>query len=230
MKSFVGNDLIDFAATHNRGRARQPRFLERILTNSERARMALECDGDYGFALLWSGKEAAYKAAKKHDSTLVFAPRRWQVEVDSLACAQGGRMGSVAIAADTRVSVRWHGGNDWLHCVALLGEPPHILDRAVAVSTELEPDGDLCGGEPQQLACRESAAVRTLAERLLQRRGVSGIDIRRAPSGAARMPPRIYAGELALPGIDLSLSHDGRFVAAVITMDEAFSLPLRSGS
>ncbi|MEO8849398.1 MAG: 4'-phosphopantetheinyl transferase superfamily protein [Casimicrobiaceae bacterium] len=219
MKSFVGNDLIDLAAAHNLGRTRQPRFLDRALTVAERDRMAIENHGDYGFALLWSAKEAAYKAAKKHDLALVFAPRRWQVNVDSLVSSAGDRKGSVVIAADTHVAVRWQQGSDWLHCVALLGEPPSLLDQAVAVSTELESSGNFHPHELQRFACMESDAVRNLAKRLLQHHGISKIEILRASSGAVRLPPKVYAGATPLSGIDLSLSHDGRFVAAAITVD-----------
>jgi phosphopantetheine--protein transferase-like protein len=219
MKSFVGNDLIDLAAAHNCGRSRHSRFLERILTVAERNRIALENDGDHGVALLWSAKEAVYKAASKRPLALTFAPRRWQVEVDSLASSPGVREGSVTIADGTQVEVRWQQDNGWLHCVALLGDPPALLDKAVAITAELESGGDFRERERWGFSCAESAAVRNLAKRLLRGHGVSDIEILRMRSGPVRSPPKVYAGETPLCGVDLSLSHDGRFVAAVITSD-----------
>lgn len=225
MKCSVGNDLIDLAASHNCGRSRQSRFLDRILTAAERDRIAPGNDGDYVVALLWSAKEAAYKAAKKRDLALIFAPRRWQVEVGSLASSVRDREGSVSIDDGTRVEVCWQQRGDWLHCVAVLGGPPALLDKAVAIAAELEPVGDFRERERQSFSCGESAAVRTLAKHLLHRRGVSNVEILRARSGLARLPPRVYDGEMPLSGIDLSLSHDGRFVAAVITSDNRGSFP-----
>jgi phosphopantetheinyl transferase (holo-ACP synthase) len=219
VKSFVGNDLIDFVAPHNCGRAQRSRLAERVLTLAERDRLKLDGDGDRGFARLWSAKEAAYKAARKRDPALVFAPRRWQVDVGARASSCGHLEGSVAIAADTRVLVRWEQADDWLHCVALLGEPPDLLDQAVAPSVELDAGGDFSEHERQGFTCRESAAVRNLAKRLLLHHGVGGIEIRRGASARVRLPPRAYSGERPLCGIDLSLSHDGRFVGAVIAMD-----------
>jgi phosphopantetheinyl transferase (holo-ACP synthase) len=237
--SFVGNDLVDFAADHNRGRVAQPRFLERVLTADERDRVARDDAGDYAFALLWSAKEAAYKAARKRDPALVFAPRRWQVDVDSLAPGPGERNGTVAIAPGTTVIVRWqqgggsqHGdasqhdgawqhGDGWLHCIALLGASPGFVDEAVARSIDVEAFGEFAERERAGFSCDESGAVRHLAKRLLHEHGIRGIEIVRNPdahSGARRRaPPAVYAGENPLSGVDVSLSHDGGFVAAVIS-------------
>jgi len=219
VKSFVGNDLVDLGAAHNRGRARQVRFLERVLTRAERERMARENGGDDAFALLWSAKEAAYKAVKKHDPALAFAPRRWQVEVDSLTLSPAGNQGRVTIAPGTQVNVCWQRDDGWVHCIALLGAPPVLLDRAVASAAELDADGDFHERERQGFSCRESAAVRNLARRLLQRCGAGKVDILRTRQGGIRLPPRACTGEVPMAGVDLSLSHDGRFVAAVIATD-----------
>ncbi len=225
MTSFVGNDLIDFAADHNRGRAHQTRILERVLSVGERERMAPENAGDHGFALFWSAKEAAYKAAVKSDPALVFAPRRWQVEVDSLAPWQGDREGVVVLDQTTRVPVRWQQGDSWLHCIALLGEPPAIVEQAVAVSTAVEAHGEFSAAERQGFTSPDSAAVRHLAKRLLQRHGIDEIEVRRATSGRGLLPPAVYRDGARLPGIDLSLSHDGRFVAAVVIGDTEVGTP-----
>lgn len=216
MTPFVGNDLVDFAADHNRGRIGQSSVLERVLTLDERNRLARENAGDYGFALLWSAKEAAYKAARKHDPALVFAPRCWQVDVDSLAPGPDERRATVAIAPNTMVIVRWQQGDDWLHCVALLGASPGFVDEAVARSIDVETRGEFAERELAGFSCGESGAVRNLVKRLLHERGFRGIEIVRDPGAKRRLPPRIYAGENPLAEVDLSLSHDGRFVAAVI--------------
>jgi phosphopantetheinyl transferase (holo-ACP synthase) len=214
--SFVGNDVVDLAEAHNRGRAGRARLVDRVVTAAERDLLQRETEADRGFALLWSAKEAAYKAARKRDPTLVFAPRRWQVEVGPPTPSPQSRAGRVTIDAGTQAMVRWEHGEGWLHCVALLGEPPGLLDQAVSATVEVEADAEFSARERAGFSCAESAAVRSLARRLLQRHGAGAVEIVREPSGPARLPPRVYAAGSPLPGVDLSLSHDGRFVAAVI--------------
>lgn len=214
MKALAGNDLVDLDAGHNRGRAAQPRFLARTLTVAERDRLVLARDADHAFALLWSAKEAAYKAVRKRERALVFAPRRWQVDVDSLTASAHDRRGRVTIG-DERVDVQWQQGDGWLHCIALLGGRPALLDHAVATAAEPDLARALGEREQQGLSCNESVAVRNLAKRLLRRHGFDAIEIRRE-GAAARLPPVVHVGGTPSADLDLSLSHDGRFVAAVI--------------
>lgn len=224
MKSFVGNDVIDMLAAHNRGRAQQSRFLGRVLTESEREWLVLAGDGDRRFALLWAAKEAAYKAAKKRDANLVFAPRRWQVEWDA-ARMSSVRAASVIIAADTRIAVQWEEGDGWLHCIAFIGAAACRMDGAVGTIDDWAVAGALTVRERDAVMGAESVAVRNLARRLLRRQGFDGIDILRVAHGARRGPPQAVLGHEPLAGVDVSLSHDGRFVAAVVAIDD--TRPLR---
>ncbi|MBS0327201.1 MAG: 4'-phosphopantetheinyl transferase superfamily protein [Proteobacteria bacterium] len=218
MTHCIGNDVVDLAAAHNRDRARRLRFLERTLTAAERGRLSPGTDADREFARLWSAKEAAYKALRKRDPSFVFAPRRWQVELGSTQSRTGEREGSVTVSADLRVAVRWRQMDDWVHCVALVGQPPLVVDEAVAQAAGLEGGEPFSEREREGFSCAESAAVRSLAKRLLRRHGAGSVEIVRAPDGHVRAPPRAYSGAMPLAGVDLSLSHDGRFVAAVIAL------------
>jgi len=220
VNSFVGNDLIDFAAAHNRGRARQARFLERVLTAAEREWLALADDGDRGFALLWSAKEAAYKAAKKHDPALVFAPRRWPVEWDAAAARPPPREASVVVAVDARIAVRWEEGNGWLHCIAFLGAA-RTIDEAVGTIDEWRAMGEPPARARDGIVRAESVAARNLAGHLLLRHGFAGIEILRSPCGPRPGPPQVVVGTDRLAGVDVSLAHDGRFVATVVAIDDA---------
>ncbi len=220
MKAFLGNDLVDRAATHNRGRAQQARYLARIATAAERERFACSTDGDREFARLWSAKEAAYKAMRKRDPRLVFAPRRWQVEGISSIVGSPATTGAVSIVADGTVTVRWIETNDWVHCVAIAGEPPDVV--ALDVGTVIAWDRADVPRERVHGAMRaESRAARNLARDLLRRHGISDVEIVRTPvSGEAhRAPPRVVVGSTLLSGIDVSLAHDGRFVAAAVALD-----------
>ncbi|HET7260514.1 MAG TPA: 4'-phosphopantetheinyl transferase superfamily protein [Casimicrobiaceae bacterium] len=221
----VGNDVIDLAAGHNRGRAQNRRLVERTLTAAERGLLAADGDDDRSFARLWSAKEAAYKAVRKCVPALVFAPRRWQVELARCPDRAEDCEGSVMIAADMQVAVRWRQTNDWIHCVALLGGPPELFDEGVATAAEVGADGASSERERDGFTCAESGGVRTLAKRLLRRYGAGAVEIVRARIGAAHLPPRVYAGAAPMTGVDLSLSHDGRFVAAAIAMERRSIAP-----
>ncbi len=216
MNGTVGNDLIDLGAAHNLGRAGQPKFLARILTAAEQAQIAAQHAGDLGFARLWSAKEAAYKATKKQQPALVFAPRRWQVGIDSLTSRASCLDGQVRIDPDTRVGVRWWLGPGWLHCIALLGTAPSLLDHAVAPNDPLQTEPVFSAREREGFSRGESAGVRVLARRLLRQHGIDDIEILREPDGNTRLPPRVWAGGQPLPDLDLSLSHDGGWLAAAI--------------
>lgn len=218
MIGFIGNDLIDLGAAHNRGRADQPKFLARILTDTEQAQLAAQADGDLGFARLWSAKEASYKATKKQQPGLVFAPRRWQVLIDpptDLASALDGR---VQIDPRTAVSVRWQLGPGWLHCIAVLGQSPRILEHAVAARTDPALVTAFSAREHEGMSRSESAGVRALAKRLLRQHGIDAIEILRESDGPTRKPPRVFTHGQPHPDLDISLSHDGAWLAAVIAL------------
>src|SRR3546814_17883921 len=106
-------------------------MLARVLNADERTRLADEDAGDIGFALLWSAKEAAYKAAKKVQATLVFAPGRWQLECADLVMADGIKRGSVIITDHPPIIVSWRHNAHWLHCIAVHGPQTERIDSAV---------------------------------------------------------------------------------------------------
>jgi len=218
VKSFVGNDLIDLDAAHNRGRSQQPRFLQKIFSVAECAQLADQNAGDFGFALLWSAKEAAYKAAKKAQPHLVFAPRRWSVSIESLLPGLADRHGRVQIDEQTQVAVQWQSAAHWLHCMALLGPPSARIEHAVAALLATPPTASFSARERAGFSRPESAAVRSLAKQLLQRCGIDEVEILRDSEAGLRLPPRAAVNGVALAGVDLSLSHDGAYVAAVIAI------------
>lgn len=214
----LGNDLIDFRARHNRGRAEQPRLLARVLTTNERVQLADERAGDTGFALLWSAKEAAYKAAKKIQPTLVFAPGRWQVDCGALLLGDGCKQGTVLIADHPPIAVSWQHDAHWLHCIAVLGALPQPIDNAVRAIADCTPIATFSAREHDSIQREQSAAVRTLAKHLLAQRGISDSEIVRERVASGLLPPRVFSAGMARDDIQLSLSHDGDYVAAVIAI------------
>ena len=218
MTTTIGNDLIDFRASHNRGRAEQPRLLARVLTASERTQLADEDAGDIGFALLWSAKEAAYKAAKKIQPALVFAPVRWQLASADLALADGSKRGTVFIADHPPISVSWQRTSHWLHCIAVRGDASTKTEHAVSALSDCMPRASFSERECDSFSREQSAAVRTLAKQLLAQHGITDCEIVRERIEHRLLPPRVYSAGMARDDVQLSLSHDGDYVAAVIAV------------
>lgn len=214
----IGNDLIDRQAAHNRGRAAQARFLARVLCAEERAQLRSEDAGDAGFALLWSGKEAAYKALRKQFPGLVFHPGRWPITVDRLRCTSGVQIGHIAVGQH-RLRLHWQHEQDWLHCVACADSGAANFDSAIAALGECLPADLLSARERAGIRREDSLAVRVLGRRLLAARGHSDLEILRARSPGYGEPPRLWRGDTLIDTLDISLSHDGRFVAVALARD-----------
>lgn len=218
MRTRIGNDVIDLRAAHNRGRANHARLLARVLTANERAQLLADEGGDAGFALLWSAKEAAYKALKKARPALVFAPGRWQVDCAVLRMTGATCHGRVQMDADTCIAVNWQYEPHGLHCVATFGPTPEPIDSAVRTLAESTPQRPFSAVEQASFSRPESAHVRELARQLLAARGIHDVEIVRVGDGAAKQPPQVFAAGIPLNHVELSLSHDGDYVAAAIAL------------
>ena len=201
--SLLGNDVVDLADPWAVGKARDPRFLKRVLSARELDQVAVSEQPGATLWALWAAKEAAYKAWSRHHPDLVLAPSRFVV--DPQAGLVAGPCGVC--------HVEWHEGPGWLHCLACAapeGRSANLLWR-VEPLWEAEP-----GGDPQPLGL-ESRCARELARRLLAEAGFGGADLRREERGASRPgPPLVVVEGPALENVQVSLSHDGAWVAAAV--------------
>ena len=91
MPWYVGNDLVDLTEKENEDRPKNVRFVNRVLTEKERRLLNESADKVTTFALLWSGKEAAYKVLKKIDSSIFFSHSQFVVTIKK--CQTGGHEG-----------------------------------------------------------------------------------------------------------------------------------------
>jgi phosphopantetheinyl transferase (holo-ACP synthase) len=187
----VGNDVVDLGDPANAGAHRRARLVARVCGGPEREAIARSCDPTALFWSFFAAKEAAFKLASKLGARPVFAHRRFEVDASLSSVSHDGRAFRLAVDRDS----------DRLHVVAWVGG-----ERPLAVVAEVDPTGDA------GLAVRR-LVVTTLARRLGC--SPSTLAIVRDPEPAAwddLGPPRLLRGGLPMVG-DLSLSHDGRFVA-----------------
>ncbi len=184
--------------------------------------------------MLWAAKEAAFKAAVKRTPGTAFTPRAYAVALADpsrfedrgeanpsgipIACGGGGdrsstRCGAVMTPAGP-VDFSCFRSAGHVHCVAVMNgayraAPPDADVRAVAMKLAgpVDPSGAL-----------RLEAVHYLASAL--KVSPFFIRIRREKMGAESGPPRVFM-EGRLTDIDISLSHDGRYIAFAVHLPGA---------
>lgn len=210
----MGNDIVDVNAPEAKGKSGDPRFLERVLTVPEQRAVARSFFPDRLLWAFWAAKETAYKAASKLDPNISSVPRRYEVSLEEEG-ASGPWMNKVCGIVRmpkgiVPVRVLFH--PEYVHCIGgcfrfgslddMTWEAAFI--EAVPGSKDIHPPSE-----------RESFAARQLAARALS--GLwccdpDDIRIERSNHPAATGFPVAYRkGQPAR--LDISLSHDGRFVA-----------------
>jgi len=202
----AGNDVVDLGDPANEGAHRRARFVARVCGERERAALATTDDPA---GLLWSffaAKEAAFKVASKLGPRPVFAHQRFLVDPSLTSVQHGDDV--------FRLSVEREG--DRVHAVAwTCGEPP----LAVAASVS--------AGDDLGIAARR-LLVTSLARSFRCSPAMLAIVRDYAPDAWDNLgPPRLLRYGTPVD-VDVSLSHDGRFVAFAACL--ATAAPARAPS
>ncbi len=218
MRQWVGNDLVDLQAVGSEGKADDYRFVARVLTKKELASLSLiqlKRLRDRFFWQLWAAKEAAYKVMKKEDPDLFFSHSQYEVDV----------AGGVVQFKQFSLPTRWSFSEHWVHCVCVSDQSlfsDKKLMVAVQAKSEIRYDPeDFHAYERISVHSHESGQVRQLAKDLLLKNGHDSFQIVRRSLGARFAPPELWFHGKKLPAWDLSLSHDGEYVAACLVNHNA---------
>ncbi len=153
---------------------------------------------------LWSCKETAYKVIKKKCVVAAFLPRRWTVILKKSESACLG--GEVKIPDAEAVYVRLFSHFRYVHCVG--ADHPPDLDRLVC-KVEVLPKKEKEKKIDPSLFARKCLAL-GIAD--FFRLNLNDIKINRVQDKSELQPPHVYIGGKK-SNIDISLSHDGQFVA-----------------
>jgi hypothetical protein len=185
----IGNDVVDLSDPESSRGARHSRFDQRVFTPKEFESLSTDPTDEQRRWILWSAKEAAYKAARRERAEIVFSPMRYVVNLDR------SLRGSVGV-----------GTRHWPVRVRIDGDCVH------AVVSELESFAGTLSGS-RRLSATElrdpSQAVRRFAiASIAATLGVATSDLR--IEKPLRIPQLIVAGEAA--PVALSLSHHGAYV------------------
>ncbi|MBA4395845.1 MAG: hypothetical protein C0394_00425 [Syntrophus sp. (in: bacteria)] len=203
--TFIGNDIVDLTDRGNIGKSKDNRFLQRVFTHPERERIAAAGSPDTVLWTLWAAKETAFKVARKMNPLVASTPRLYPVDLSP--GGHGPIRSGMVCTPHGPVAIRVSVAAEYIHCIGST-MPPDNLDRVLWSGERLPPeeaDGD---HDP-------SAAVRRYARlRLAELLRVSAVDVavRRRQDMHGLGPPRFYLNGKPAP-FDLSLSHDGAYVA-----------------
>ena len=197
---YVGNDVVDLREPANAGKSRNSRFLKKILTNAEIEFVKNSENPDAALWSLWACKEAAYKVIKKSFSEIAFIPRRWQVTFNKRKLTHSD--GEVIIPGTDSVYIRLFFNSQYVHCIG--SDHPATLDKLIWSVEALPHKTDNPSLFLRDCIRRKLADTFSLEFR--------DLEIRRKRENGELGTPRVYvAGKKT--DIDISLSHDGRFVA-----------------
>ena len=199
----VGNDVVDLRQPLCQPDAIHPRFDIRAFTTREIALLAASAQVHRTRWSLWAAKESAFKACRKMDPQVRFLPRDFAVHLSG----EGGEV----VHSLGRFRVWLDRTDQWVHALAsqaaekpgfrIAGNPSDSFPATVATGTTgaAGTAEDDCSERVRELARCALADVLNIAP--LEIRIVSQDHIPRAQRRGETLP------------FDLSLSHDGRFVA-----------------
>jgi len=234
---YVGNDIVDLEEPRTEGRATDDRFVGRVFDAEEQAAIRAAHDPDVELWARWAAKEAGFKVISK----LIGGPPPFVHRAFKVEWAEAGeptrgdvlRVGSVRYQEhEARVTVARCSGS--VHAVGFGGSggAPDGVDLRPRVELLEESDAPWSGSleelrarftarELDAVYSRQSAAVRLgaradLAKALHVDEG--RLEIVCDPGPTSQRPPRVML-DGARAHADVSLSHDGRWIAWVLLMD-----------
>ncbi|MGV8056886.1 MAG: 4'-phosphopantetheinyl transferase superfamily protein [Smithellaceae bacterium] len=202
--SCIANDVVDWKHPANAKKSRDSRYLKKILTNAEIEFVHAAENPDVMLWSLWACKETAFKVISKSDSDAPFLPRQWSVQLnqpDNMS-----RKSEVIIPGGNNVFVQICFAESYVHCIGSDNLPD--LDKIIW-GVEFLPQteaGEIV--EPSSFVrkclCRRLANIYNL--------NFLKMEVRRTKKGRELQPPHLYY-ENNKAAFDISLSHDGQFVA-----------------
>jgi hypothetical protein len=196
----IGNDVVDLGDDEAGLSNLHPRFVERVFAKEERGRIFSSPNPKVSLWTYWAAKESAYKIMKKVEGEVVFAPSTWVVELESEhGC---GRLRGSVSDGRRLFDLEMMRTGEWIHALATLRSVP---SEVVGILSDVE----------RCPTCRDpSMAVRTLAVRALS----EGLGFAAETLSIDRSKPPRVVGPVQARGVDLSLSHHGRWISFAATL------------
>ena len=197
----VGNDIVDLADPENIGKSGDERFCRRVFNPEELSLIANSDRPDTILWALWAAKEAAYKAISRGDPSVCSIPRKYPVIIETGAqpVSSAPLQGRV-ITPLGELSLQIFIKDDLLHVIA--AGTADDLTRIVSRVEQMDAERD----DPSSFA-RE-----ILLEEIARHLCCHADDLSVAKEKRRPWAPFVLFRGSRLPA-EISLSHDGRFVA-----------------
>ncbi|MCK7510750.1 MAG: 4'-phosphopantetheinyl transferase superfamily protein [Desulfobacterales bacterium] len=205
----IGNDVVDLMEPANAGKSQDSALSKKILTNAEIEFVQHAENPDAALWSHWACKEAAYKIIKKSFSDAAFLPRRWQVTFNKTKSTQSE--GEVIIPGKGSVYIRLFANPHYVHCIGC--DCLTTLDKLIW-SVEALPEKENINSSLYLRYCLGQSLAKHFSL------NYHDIKIKRTRENGELQPPRVYVNG-SKTDIDISLSHDSRFVAYVFVTVEA---------
>jgi len=211
---YVGNDIVDLTLKDNIGKSHDYRFLNRVFTASEQNFLNQSTNKDASLWKMWAAKEAAYKILKKCDPDLIFSHLKFVVT------AQECQTRGMVKHHDKVISVRWEENADWVHCIAHMQSEDcpyrHFVWQVSSLAEHVSSKIPFSSRESASIYSSASRSVRVQTKKLLQKLGLEQVEIVRELLKNKFGPPFIMDSGHKNEDCDISMSHDGNFVASAI--------------
>jgi phosphopantetheinyl transferase (holo-ACP synthase) len=221
---YIGNDVVDWQDPANAKKSWDLPYLKKILTPAEIGFVHTDENSDLALWSLWGCKETAYKVIRKSNAGAAFLPRQWSVIRADLSIRKGQKRrgggpslplnqsqctqtaGKVILPGKDAVFVQCFATADYVHCIG--SDDIDALDKIIW-RVELVPTAEHGKNADPSLFVRQQLAQRLADNYHLNLRD---LEIRRAKKDGELQPPCVYLTHAKAP-FDISLSHDGQFVA-----------------
>jgi phosphopantetheinyl transferase (holo-ACP synthase) len=195
---------VDLKEPANAGKSQDSRFLKKILTNAEIEFVKNAENPDAALWSHWAGKETAYKVIKKTYPDAAFLPRLWQVTFNKRKSTYSD--GEVTIPGYDSVFIRLFTNPQYVHCIG--ADVLAALDKLIW-NVDILPEKEKINPSLYSRYCLVQSLARHFSLNFHH------IKIKRTKENGELQPPRVYVNGRETD-IDISLSHDGRFVAYVV--------------
>lgn len=210
----LGNDIVDLRESSEKHL--DEKFLQRVFTHKEQECIQKAENPNLVLWMLWAAKESIYKIATKM-GPVIFSHQEFSIEDSAFKkmakLSPSGRFSASAHIKSQEIFVIWEWTEEYVHCLARAG----VGNSTSAVELCTDSGTLLTEREKESVHSIASQEVRVLAKNLLRKSSkLKEIEIIRTKKGEKFLPPTIFDSGMLIPGLDLSLSHDGRFIAAAV--------------
>ncbi len=193
----VGNDIVDITAPYAASKAYDERFLARVFNHEEKDCIKKSFNPTLTLWSIWSAKETAFKIAKKQNSKTIFCHKAFCVHNPP---QRYGKHNGHVTHHERIYAVHWDANCRHVHCVGA-SHDGEVYFCIAPLDEEFED---------------QSIKVRLLAKQILSNVFQKKANIVRAQEGTRLGPPSFVSNTDSIDDIDLSLSHDGNFIAATV--------------